>query len=309
MKVLVTGGAGFIGSHLVDRLIDDGHEVIVIDHHKREKRRFPNAAATTHKVGFADEAAMEAVFKKEKPDAVCHLAAQISVTKSIEDPVADAQTNIVDAIALLDMARRHGCNKIVFSSSGGAIYGDHGIHPTPEIMNAQPISPYGIGKQAMEHYLELYSKAHGMQGVSLRFANIYGPRQQLSGGEGGVVPIFLDKILSGDPVTIFGDGSMTRDYLFVHDAVDAFVRALESDVSAAVNVSTGREVSVLELWNMVQDVHGKKQEPNFAPFRTGEVQHSVLAPNSAKDILGWEPMTTFEEGLAKTYKWFRDLES
>jgi UDP-glucose 4-epimerase len=306
MKVLVTGGAGFIGSHLVDRLVSEGHDVVVIDHHKRKKRRFPNPEAKVHKVSFADAQAMEGVFTREKPDAVFHLAAQISVTKSIADPAGDAQTNIVDAIALLELARRHGCKKIIFSSSGGAIYGDHGVRPTPEIMNAKPISPYGIGKQAMEHYLEIYNQTYGVPSVSLRFANIYGPRQ-LSGGEGGVVSIFVDRIIKGEETIMYGDGSMTRDYLFVLDAVDAFIRALEHGVIGPVNISTGREVSVADLWGKIQDIHGAKQEPNFKPFRPGEVQHSVLSPHRAKEVLGWEPKTTLEEGLKETYDWFKEL--
>jgi len=306
MKVLVTGGAGFIGSHLVDRLINDGHQVVVIDHHKREKRRFPNPNATVYKVSFADVEAMRAVFEKERPDALCHLAAQISVTKSVEDPVADARINIVDSLALLDLARAYKCHRIVFSSSGGAIYGDHPVRPTPEIMNAQPISPYGIGKQAMEHYLAFYQKVHGLSCVSLRFANVYGPRQ-LAGGEGGVISIFIDRILSGDPVTIFGDGSMTRDYLFVGDAVEAFARALTQEVSGPVNVATGREVSVGELWEKIQEVHGCKQEPIYAALRPGEVGRSVLAPDMAISAIDWKMKTSLEQGLKETYEWFKQM--
>ncbi|MCH8049130.1 GDP-mannose 4,6-dehydratase [Patescibacteria group bacterium] len=303
MKVLVSGGSGFIGSHLVDTLVAAGHEVIVVDHHKRKKRRFPNPAATLHKMSFHHPALSE-IFRLERPDAVCHLAAQISVTHSVADPIMDAQTNIVNSVALLDLARKSGCKTFIFASSGGAIYGDHEIRPTPEVFDSAPLSPYGVGKQSFEHYLDFYRKHHAMRSAVLRFSNVYGPRQ-FSGGEASVISIFINKLISGDPAVIFGDGSATRDYLYVADAVDALAKTLESSFNGVVNVSSGEEISVVELWKKLKAIHGQDHPVEFHQQRTGEVQRSCLSTTLAKEKLGWQPKTSLEEGLRKTYEWFK----
>ena len=305
MKILVTGGAGFIGSHLADALIAAGHEVVIVDHHKKDKPRFPNEKATVYKISFHSPE-LEEVFRTEKPDAVCHLAAQISVTHSVANPIADAQTNIVSSVHVLDLARKYGVKKFVFASSGGAIYGDHPERPTPEKHDAQPISPYGVAKQAFEHYLDLYREQHGFATVALRFSNVYGPRQ-MALGEASVIAIFLERLRTGRPATIFGDGSATRDYLFVGDAVRAFVKALTSDFVGTVNIATAKETSVLELWNTLRTIHGKEHPLDFFPFRPGEVERSVLSPAWAKEVLDWEPQTSLEAGLKETYEWYMGM--
>lgn len=300
--MLVTGGAGFIGSHLVDALIGAGHDVVVVDHHRKDKPRFPNEKATVYKISFQSPE-LEHVFQTERPDAVCHLAAQISVTHSVANPVADAQTNIVSSVHVLDLAHKYGVKKFVFASSGGAIYGDHPERPTPEKHDAQPISPYGVGKQAFEHYLDLYRAQHGMSTVALRFSNVYGPRQ-MALGEASVIAIFLERLRTGAPATIFGDGSTTRDYLYVLDAVDAFLKALNSEFVGTVNVATAKETTVLELWETLRNIHAKDHPVDFFPFRPGEVERSVLSPAWAKDVIGWEPRTSLQEGLKETYDWY-----
>jgi UDP-glucose 4-epimerase len=302
MKVLITGGAGFIGSHLVDALIAGGHDVIVVDHHRKDKLRFPNPQATIYKLSFQDPGLAQ-IFASEKPDAVCHLAAQISVTRSVTDPVWDANTNIVSAINVLDLAKQFGCKKFIFASSGGAIYGDHPERPTPEKYDTQPISPYGISKQSFEYYLDLYRQHFGVPTVSLRFSNVYGPRQ-LSAGEASVIAIFLERLRTGALATIFGDGSTTRDYLFVRDAVEAFVKALTSDFVGTVNIATGEETSVLGLWNLLKEIHGTDHPLEFQPFRAGEVQRSVLSAQTARTAIGWEPKRALRDGLKETYDWY-----
>ncbi len=305
MKVLVTGGAGFIGSHLVDALITRGHQVIVVDHHQREKLRYPNPAATVHKVDFR-HSAVDEILQAERPDAVCHLAAQISVTRSIANPVHDAQKNIIDSLHLLDTARRAGVTRFVFSSSGGAIYGDHHERPTPLVHDTMPNTPYGVGKQMFEQYLAQYWQQHGLSYTSLRFANVYGPRQQAGRGgeEGNVISIFLSRLISGEPIVIFGDGAASRDYVYVDDAVDAFLRALDSTYVGPVNVGTGRETSVRMLYDALMDIHGGGHPLVHAPYRHGETLRSALAYDSAKAHLDWEPTTAFTDGLQKTYAWF-----
>lgn len=306
MKILVTGGAGFVGSHLVDACVARGDEVIVIDHHKKEKKRFPNQRAKIYKIGITDPS-IKTIIAQERPDAVCHLAAQISVTRSVADPIHDADVNIVSSLPLLEYASELGVKKFVFASSGGAIYGDHGVLPTPELQDAKPISPYGVAKQMFEYYLQSFYQTRGMPYVALRFSNIFGPRQMMHDeGEGSVMAIFLSRLLTGDPVTIFGDGSATRDFVFVKDAVRAFLHALDSDHVGVVNISTGREVSVQELWDALQEIHGAEHRVLYAPDRPGEITRSVLARDLAREKLGWEPQTSFEEGLRETYNWFMD---
>jgi len=305
MKVLVTGGAGFVGSHLVDGLVEAGYDVIVVDHHQREKLRYPNERATLYKMDFNDER-MGVVLADEKPDVICHLAAQISVTKSIAEPIFDADRNIIDSLQLLERARLAGVKKIVFASSGGAIYGDYPVSPTPLVEDSLPTTPYGVSKQVFEYYLAAYYKMYGLPYVALRFANIYGPRQQASklGEEGNVISIFLNRLLMGEPVTIYGDGSATRDYLYVEDAVQAFIAAIEADYVGKVNVSTTEETSVVELFAKLGAIHGQEHLANYKPFRAGETKRSVLDNTSAKEFLGWEPKTGLDSGLKRTYDWF-----
>lgn len=307
MKILVTGGAGFIGSHVVDALVAQGHRVLVVDHYKREKLRYPNPEAVIYKYDFRDPR-VEDILREERPDAVCHLAAQISVTRSIVDPVRDARCNIIDSLHLLELCRRYGVGKIVFSSSGGAIYGDHPVRPTPLVHDVLPSTPYGVGKQMFEVYLEQMWRQHALPYVSLRFANVYGPRQQASrsGEEGNVISIFLSRLLSGDPIVMYGDGSASRDYVFVGDAVRAFVAALASPYVGSVNISTGKETTVRQLYDALMAVHGGGHPVTHEPIRPGETLRSVMSFDSARTHLAWEPTVMLDEGIARTYRWFMD---
>jgi len=285
MKVLVTGAAGFLGSHVLDSLIARGDQVIGVDHHRREKMRFPNPQSVMHKVGF-EEGVLDEVFSTERPD---------------------AERNVINSLRFLRFAEKYGVKKFIFAASGGAMYGDHPVRPTPLLSDAHPVSPYGVGKLIFERYLDQQFRAGGVPYVSLRYANLYGPRQQLSPlGEGNVVSLFLDRLITGKPITIFGDGTASRDYLYVHDAVDAIMRALVSDFSGTVNVSTGRETTVRELFDTLIAIHGKEHPLAHEPFRPGEVYRSVLAYDSAREKLGWEPRTSLRDGLQAAYDWYME---
>lgn len=304
MKVVVTGGAGFVGSHVVDALVARGDEVIVIDHYKREKLRFENTKSRIHKTSFGHESVAQ-IFAEEKPEAVVHLAAQISVTASIIDPIHDAKNNILESLRLLSIAAQTRCKRFVFVSSGGAIYGDHPVLPTPLLEDAFPLSPYGVAKFSIEHYLNAFREQHGLASIALRFANIYGPRQQLkSTGEGNVMAVYMGRMLQGQPVTIFGDGTATRDYLYVEDAVSAILAALDSSATGSVNVGTGIGISVQTVYDTLMQIHGDRHPLNYEPFRKGEVSHSVIDPTSAKQLLNWEAKVSFEAGLRRMYDWF-----
>ena len=308
MKVLVTGGAGFIGSHVVDALIARGDQVVIVDRQLSQRKRFTNPKATVYKINLGDEEFNE-VFLKEKPDAVCHLAAHISVPGSVADPIHDAMENIIHPLKFLKYSKDVGCKKIVFASSGGAIYGDHPVLPTPEVFDSLPISPYGVSKQAFERFLAGFHKTDGLAYTSLRFSNIYGPRQALlGGGEGGVVPVFITQVLKGEDVEIFGDGTATRDYLYVLDATDAFLKALDSDFVGSVNISTGKEVSLTRFTDLLKGLHGDFNV-RVGDERPGDIKRSALLPNRAKEAIGWSASTTFEEGLTKTYTWFKEQQT
>lgn len=304
MKVVVTGGAGFIGSHVVDALVARGDEVIVIDHYKREKLRFENPQSRIHKISFGHES-VEQIFQKEKPEAIIHLAAQISVTASIIDPIDDAARNILESLRLLQAAEKNGCRRFVFVSSGGAIYGDHPVRPTPVLDDPYPLSPYGVAKLTFEHYLAgMRSRSH-LSTITLRFANIFGPRQQLKAtGEGNVMAVYFARIIQGKPVIIFGDGAATRDYVYVSDAVHAVLLALDSQAEGIVNIGSGDGVSVQAVYDMIMKIHGSEHPLLYEPFRLGEVFHSVLDPSSGKEVLGWETKVSFEEGVEAMYVWF-----
>lgn len=305
--ILITGGAGFLGSHLADRYAQKGDRVIIVDHHKREKLRFVPDQAEVHRLDFTDPHVRE-VIMTARPDVVFHLAAQISVTKSVIFPGEDAKRNVLASLRLLEWCKDAGVGKVVFASSGGAIYGDHPIRPTPLIENAEPLSPYGIGKQAFEHYLHGAATAHGISWAAVRFSNLYGPRQQVAKpiGEGNVISLFLDKLLvTGEPFTVFGDGTAGRDYLHVHDAAHILEKAAASGFSGLVNAGTGKEVTVNELVAELARIHGAEHPVTFAPNRPGEVYRSIIDPASAKELLGWEAVVPFSEGLKETYAWYK----
>jgi len=304
MKVLVTGGAGFVGSHLVDALVLRGDEVVVIDHYKREKLRFENPSAKVYKTSFGHESVKD-IFLEERPDVVVHLAAQISVTASITDPIGDAETNIIESLRLLRTAEASSCKRFVFISSGGAIYGDHPVRPTPLLEDPYPLSPYGVAKFSFEHYLAGSSSRSVMKTMTLRLANVYGPRQQLkSTGEGNVMAVFLARMISGDPVVIFGDGSATRDCVYVRDVVDAIFAAIDSEKEGVVNIGTGIGTSVREIYNTIMEIHGEEHPFLCEPFRKGEVFHSVIDPSTGSNTLSWKANVKFRDGMQEMYEWF-----
>ena len=316
MRALVTGGAGFIGSTLVDRLLAEGHAVDVIDDlssgslaNLADARSDPNHDFTFHRIDIRSPETTELIARR-KPEVVFHLAAQMDVRVSVERPVYDAEINIIGSLNVLEGARQAESRKVVFASSGGTIYGDPDPVELPlrETHPQQPLSPYGVSKKAVGDYLVAYRQLHDLEFTSLALANIYGPRQNPH-GEAGVVAIFTGRLLSGEQCTIFGDGSMTRDYTFVDDVVDAFARSIDRGDGLLMNIGTGKETSVRELFDEVAHYVGATAEPLYAPERPGELRRSCLDPGRASIHLGWKPWTTMEVGIGQTAEWFRSQQS
>jgi UDP-glucose 4-epimerase len=303
---IVTGGAGFIGSNLVDALVARGDRVAVIDNLKTGK--LENLAAATaagvelHRLDVRDAAALDAVFASVRPQVVFHLAAQIDVRSSVEDPAADAQVNVLGALNVLAAALAHGARRVVNTSTGGGLYGDAALLPTPEEHPVRPLAPYGQSKYAAEGYFELYTRLHGLSTVSLRYGNVYGPRQDVH-GEAGVVAIFCGCLVDAVTPRIFGDGHQTRDWVEVADVVQANLRAAQSDITGPLNIAWGEETSVLDLVRELGRVgaeHGLSlPAPEFLPARAGEVSRSCLDVRRARAELGWEPRTRLDTGLAQ----------
>ncbi|MBI2553115.1 MAG: NAD-dependent epimerase/dehydratase family protein [Candidatus Rokubacteria bacterium] len=305
MKVLVTGGAGFIASHVVDRLLAGGHRVAVVDDLSTGRREFADPRAPLHAVDIRSRE-LARVFEAERPEAVIHLAAQTEVRRSVADPEFDAAVNIGGTLNLLLCCRRHRVGRVVYASTGGAMYGDAATLPTPEDHPARPASPYGISKLVAEQYLACWGALYGLGGISLRYANVFGPRQNPL-GEAGVVAIFSHRLLRGEPITINGDGEQTRDYVYVEDVADATLRALEhADAGGALNIGTGVETSVNALLRRLERVAGARAEARHGPARPGEQRRSVLDASAAKRILGWTPQVTLDEGLRRTLAYFKE---
>ena len=295
----MTGGAGFVGSHVVDGCVEAGHDVAVVDDLSTGRREHVNAAARLH-VGDIRSPALDDVFRAETPEAVIHLAAQASVGRSVANPRLDADINIMGSINLLECCRRAGARRIVYMSTGGAGYGDADVIPTPEDHPTRPISPYGTSKVTAEHYLACWEALHGLSGVALRLANVYGPRQDPH-GEAGVVAIFTDRLLRGEPCVINGDGLQTRDYVYVGDVADAALLALErSEVTGPVNIGTGVETSVVTLFERLRAAAGGRGKAHHGPARPGEQRRSLLDASRAQRLLGWAPRVTLDEGLRRT---------
>ncbi len=299
MRALVTGGAGFIGSHVVDALLARGDEVTVVDNFATGKRENVNAAATLAEHDIRENLAD--VFTDSRPETVFHLAAQADVRVSVARPDFDAEVNALGTIQVLEAAREHDAH-VVFSSTGGAIYGEC-TAPAPENSALQPLSPYGTSKLAAEEYLRMYNRLYETGHVALRYGNVYGPRQDPH-GEAGVVAIFFNRLKAGEAPRIFGDGSQTRDYVYVGDVVAATLAAADRR-GGVFNVGTGRETSVVELFETCRAVSGVELEPEFAPARLGELERSVLNVSLAADELGWRPASTLDEGLAATWAWVK----
>jgi len=306
MRTLVTGGAGFIGSNLVDALLARGDEVTVFDDLSTGRRGNLDSAlaagAELVEGDIRDAAALAALAGERQPEAVFHLAAQIDVRKSLADPAFDAAVNIGGTANVLEAARLAGAGRFVFVSTGGAIYGEGEGKPLPlaEDTAIAPMSAYGQSKYAAEGYLALYERLHGLSGIALRLGNVYGPRQDPL-GEAGVIAIFCGKLKGGERPTVYGDGTQTRDYIYVGDVVAAALAAAESETTGAVNIGTGREASVLELAELLGKLGGVEDfEPEQAPPRAGEVQRISIDAARAERELGWHPATSLEEGLRLT---------
>jgi UDP-glucose 4-epimerase len=305
MLALVTGGAGFIGSNLVDALLGRGHEVHVVDDLSSGKESNLSGAlaagATLHQADIRVGDAMRDLLASVKPEVVFHLAAQIDVRVSVADPAYDARTNVEATVNLLETARVNGVRRFVFASTGGAIYGETDVMPTPEGTEARPMAPYGTSKLCAEQYLGLYERLHGMSTVALRFGNVYGPRQDVH-GEAGVIAIFCGRLRRGEDLRVFGDGEQTRDYIYVGDLVEAIATAGEGDATGAINLGTEEETSVLRVAELLQSHAGATSPIDFQPGRLGEIQRSVLHAGRAREVLGWSAATPIDEGLRLTWE-------
>jgi UDP-glucose 4-epimerase len=301
---VVTGGAGFIGSNLVDALIARGDQVTVIDNLSTGKRENLEQAlahgASLREADIRDAGTISEILDGSRPETVFHLAAQIDVRYSVEHPAGDADANVLGTIAVLEAARAVGVGRIVNTSTGGGLYGDAEVLPTPEDSPIRPLAPYGQGKHAAEGYCELYTRLHGLSTISLRYGNVYGPRQDVH-GEAGVVAIFCGHLVEGGRPTVFGDGRQTRDWVDVSDVVRANLVAADAELTGPVNIGHGRETSVLELLDALRDVSSRSMlDPEFAPERAGEVRRSCLDVGRARRELGWEPEVGLRDGLRKT---------
>lgn len=303
MKILVTGGAGFIGSHIVERYLAEGHEVVVLDNLTTGKPAQVPARAKLYTLDIRDTALAQ-VFREERIDCVNHQAAQVSVRHSVADPVLDGEINVIGSLNLLHHAIRHGVKKFIFASTGGAIYGEQAYFPADENHPLHPLSPYGVAKLSIEKYLFCFQQIYGITYTALRYANVYGPRQDPH-GEAGVVAIFTQRLLHNQVPIINGDGEQTRDYVYVEDVAEANVLALHHDLSGCFNVGTGKETTVNELYQKLKQLIGTPVEAVHGPAKEGEQRRSVLAYTLLQDKTGWSPQTQLEQGLAKTVDYFR----
>ncbi len=303
MRILVTGGAGFIGSHVVDAYIELGHDVTIVDNLVTGSRDNLNADASFVEFDIRSED-LASVFDEARPQIVNHLAAQIDVRFSVENPVFDADSNILGSINVLQNCVDHGVDKFIFASTGGAIYGDVDELPVSEAVVPWPLSHYGCGKLAVEHYAYLYGALYGLRYTILRFANVYGPRQSPH-GEAGVCAILAGLMLEGKAPTLYGHGTPLRDYVYVGDIARATVLALETGDGATLNIGSGRGRSVTEIYECFRDIIGFDGKPNLAPMRPGEVQEIYITGDRAADVLGWRPQVEFRDGLARTVEHIR----
>ena len=304
MRILITGGAGFIGSNVADRFIADGHEVAVLDDLSTGQREFLPPAARFYEADIADPAAVDRALGDFRPEVVSHHAAQIDVRRSVSDPVFDARTNVLGGLVLLLACTRHGVRKVVYASTGGAIYGEGRELPATEDHPVNPEAPYGASKHALEHYLYLWKLLHGLEWTALRYPNVYGPRQSPH-GEAGVNAIFIGLMLQGRRPRIFGTGEQVRDYVFVDDVVEANVLSVSKGDGEILNIGTGKPVSVLDIVHELNQILETRIEPMFEPPRPGEVQRIYLDASKARRVLGWSPTVPFHEGLRRTVEWVR----
>jgi len=311
MKVMVTGGAGFIGSTLVDRLLADGHDVDVVDDlssgtlaNLADARSRRPSRCTFHRLDLRSPGLVELIGHR-RPEVIMHLGAQMDVRVSVAKPLFDAEVNILGSLNVCQGAVAAGTRKVVFAGSGGTLYGEPETIPVGEGHSQHPLSPYGVSKKAVGDYLHYYREAQGLDATVLALANVYGPRQDPH-GEAGVVAIFAGKLLAKERATVFGDGSQTRDFVFVDDVVDAFVKAIDAGGGLTCNIGTGIETSVQTLFDTMARLAGFPEPPRYAPARTGELARNALDPGRAATHLGWRPQVDMETGLARTLAWFRD---
>jgi len=301
MRVLVTGGAGFIGSHLTDAFIARGDEVSLVDDLSAGRTTRLDGRGRLHRMSIADGHALVDLVERERPEVICHLAAQIDVRASVADPAADAMINVVGTVNVLEAARRVDA-RVVFASTGGAIYGAGAPVPSAEEVPAEPEAPYGTAKLCAEQYVSLYNRLHGGAHAVLRLANVFGPRQD-SGGEAGVVSIFCGRVHARERPVIFGDGRQTRDYVYVGDVVDAFLAAADAGRPGTWNIGTGVETNVLELVELIAAAAGHETAATFAPARPGEVARSALDVTRAGKELDWRPNVPVGVGVQRVYAW------
>ena len=304
-KILVTGGAGFIGSHVVDQLVEAGHDVVVVDNLVTGKREFVNPAAEFVEMDIRADGLAD-VFAEHKPELVDHLAAQINVTLSLKKPVYDAENNVLGTVNVLQRCVEHGVKKLIFSSSSGAIYGEPADLPVSEDSTPAPISHYGVSKLAGEEYIRLYGRIYDLPFTVLRYSNVYGPRQ-LPQGEAGVCAILTELMLQGKRSTLYGRGEAVRDYVYVGDVARANVLALDKGAGATVNVASGKGTTVLEIFGLLKDIIGFQEDPILKPLRPGEVFKIYATRDRAERLLGWRPEVSLEEGLRRTVEYFREL--
>jgi UDP-glucose 4-epimerase len=305
MKILVTGGAGFIGSHIVDRLVQEGYEVVVVDNLSTGKRRNLNRAARFYKADIRGRW-LERVFRRERPAIVSHHAAQIDVRRSVMTPAVDADINILGMLNVLQNAVKYGVRKIIFASSGGAVYGEPEKVPVPESHPLRPASPYGINKAVGDEYLRYFYEAAGLEYVSLRYSNVYGPRQDPN-GEAGVVGIFTQKMLHGDQPIINGNGRQTRDFICVDDVVEANLAALNKTARGIYNVGTGRETNINDLFRMLATLCNASIREVHGPGKKGEQLRIALDSSRLHRELDWEPKVSLQDGLARTVDYYRRM--
>lgn len=308
MKILITGGAGFIASHIADAYIKAGHAVVVIDNLSSGKKEFLNKKLKFYNLDIRIKDAVRQVIKNERPDVINHHAAQISVRTSVENPSLDAQINIEGLLNLLDASMEFRVQKAIFASSGGVVYGDANLIPTPEgYVPLQPLSPYGVSKLSSELYLYFFWKTYKISYIALRYSNVYGPRQNPH-GEAGVVAIFSQKLLNGQRPVINGDGRQTRDYIYVEDVVRANIAALESSYVGAVNIATGKETNVVDIFQNLKKITKSNIDPSFGPPKKGEQMKSCLNISLAREKLKWRPKVSLYDGLQKTVDYFKNHE-
>lgn len=304
MKILVTGGAGFIGSNLVDTLIKAGHNVFVVDNLSTGNKLNLNKRAKFYETDICDKIELQKIFDIEKPETIFHLAAQANVSASVKDPAFDIKVNVIGTINLLELCRDFSVKKFVFSSTGGAIYGENAPRPTPETAKEYPLTPYGMDKLQAEKYIEFFAKNFEMKPVILRYANVYGPRQN-SHGEAGVIAIFTAKMLANESYQLYGDGEQTRDFVYVSDVVDANLKALEFSSTGIFNIGSGKETSINEITGILKKITQTSVEPTIKPAKL-EQRCSCLDSSLAQKTLDWHPTISIEEGMKKTVAFYKN---